>query len=151
MQVYLAVSVTRPTANAACQQAADTTTKVRSLCSRCPCTDWFITRLFPKHRPGRPTHMPQLGPSATTHGSETATAPPPLPLPPPHTHHRHHHHNTNPTTTRAHAPAFIPARTQPPPAQVRDALDAINGISPEDVTTENYSVQPNYVYNPDTQ
>lgn len=60
-KVYLAVSVTRPTANAACQQAADTTTKVR------------------------------------------------------------------------------------------DALDAINGISPEDVTTENYSVQPNYVYNPDTQ
>ncbi|KAL4451430.1 hypothetical protein ABPG77_009502 [Micractinium sp. CCAP 211/92] len=60
-KVYLAVSVTRPTANAACQQAADTTTKVR------------------------------------------------------------------------------------------DALEAINGIAADDVTTENYSVQPNYVYNPDTQ
>ncbi|KAL4420642.1 hypothetical protein ABPG75_010298 [Micractinium tetrahymenae] len=60
-KVYLAVSVTRPTANAACQQAADSTTKVR------------------------------------------------------------------------------------------DALEAINGLAPEDVTTENYSVQPNYVYSPDTQ
>jgi len=59
-KVYLAVSVTKPTANAACQQAASTTSKVRA------------------------------------------------------------------------------------------ALGGVQGIAPEDVTTENYSVSPNYAYDPQT-
>ena len=128
-QVYLSVSVLKPTARAACEQAAVVTGKVRSGAA------WVGADHAMGRRRGCSSGA-RLLPTASCEprAGLLFSIPPPQPLalclpspyPPP------------------------PPPPPPPPLQVRSAVQG-TGVGEKDITTENFSVQPQYTYPPEGQ